>query len=58
MTEKQPGSRRKAVTRSVRMSEVEHALFGEFCESLGVTPSEGLRRMARSAALLGPDIRR
>ena len=31
MTDKQPGSRRKAVTRSVRMSEEEHALFGEFC---------------------------
>ncbi|MFY9655176.1 MAG: plasmid mobilization relaxosome protein MobC [Methylocystis sp.] len=54
MADKQVGSRRKAVTRSVRMSEEEHALFGEFCSSLGVTPSEALRRMARSAALLGP----
>ena len=54
MTDKQTGSRRKAVTRSVRMSEEEHAFFGEFCESLGVTPSEALRRLARSAALLGP----
>jgi hypothetical protein len=36
------------------MSEEEHALFGEFCESLDVTPSEALRRLARSAALLGP----
>ncbi|MGC1862489.1 MAG: plasmid mobilization relaxosome protein MobC [Methylocystis sp.] len=54
MKDKQPGSRRKAVTRSVRMSEEEHALFGEFCDSLGVTPSEALRRLARSAALLGP----
>ena len=54
MTDKQPGSRRKAVTRSVRMSEEEHALFGEFCDSLGVTSSEALRRLARSAALLGP----
>ena len=54
MTDKQTGSRRKAVTRSVRMSEEEHALFGEFCESLGVTPSEAFRRLARSAALLGP----
>jgi negative regulator of replication initiation len=52
--EKQTGSRRKAVTRSVRMSAQEHALFGEFCESLNVTPSEALRRLARSAALLGP----
>ena len=54
MADKQVGSRRKAVTRSVRMSEEEHVLFGEFCSSLGVTPSEALRRMARSAALLGP----
>ncbi len=54
MADKQTGSRRKAVTRSVRMSAQEHALFGEFCESLNVTPSEALRRLARSAALLGP----
>jgi len=54
MTDRQPGSRRKAVTRSVRMSKEEHVLFGEFCDSIGVTPSEALRRMARSAALLGP----
>ena len=54
MTDRQPGSRRKAITRSVRMSEEEHALFGEFCRSLDVTPSEALRRLARSAALLGP----
>jgi Bacterial mobilisation protein (MobC) len=54
MTDKQTGSRGKVVTRSVRMSAHEHALFGEFCVSLNVTPSEALRRLARSAALLGP----
>jgi negative regulator of replication initiation len=36
------------------MSEEEHALFGEFCQSLDLAPSEALRRLARSAALLGP----
>jgi hypothetical protein len=54
MTDKEMGCRRKAVARSVRMSPEEHALFGEFCVSLNVTPSEALRRLARSAALLGP----
>jgi RAB protein geranylgeranyltransferase component A len=36
------------------MCAQEHALFGEFCETLNVTPSYAWRRFARSAALLGP----
>lgn len=36
------------------MSAEEHELFGAFCSAHGVTPSEALRRLARSAALLGP----
>lgn len=36
------------------MSEEEHELFGAFCAAQGLTPSEALRRLARSAALLGP----
>jgi hypothetical protein len=54
MADKQKSSRRKDVTRSLRMSAEEHELFGAFCAAQGVTPSEALRRLARSAALLGP----
>ena len=54
MTEPKPKSRKKALTRGVRMSEEEFELFGAFCEAQGLTPSEALRRLARSAALLGP----
>lgn len=54
MADNQNSSRRKDVTRSLRMSAEEHELFGAFCSAHGVTPSEALRRLARSAALLGP----
>jgi soluble cytochrome b562 len=54
MADDQKSSRRKDVTRSLRMSAEEHELFGEFCAGHGITPSEALRRLARSAALLGP----
>ena len=40
--------------RTVRMTEDENALFAAFCEAQGITPSDALRRLARSAALLGP----
>jgi hypothetical protein len=54
MTAKKLPPRRRAFTRTVRMTEEERRLFDAFCEAEGVTPSEGLRRLARSAALLGP----
>lgn len=54
MAATQRSSRKKAITRSVRMSQEEHELFGSFCAAQRVTPSEALRRLARSAALLGP----
>jgi hypothetical protein len=54
MADKQDSSRRKDVTRSVRMNAEEHELFGAFCAAQGITPSEALRRLARSAAMLGP----
>lgn len=54
MADAQKTSRRKVVTRSLRMSADEHEMFGAFCAAQGITPSEALRRLARSAALLGP----
>jgi len=54
MTDSPAKTRKKTLMRTVRMSEEEFELFGEFCRAQGVTPSEALRRLARSAALLGP----
>ena len=57
MTDDKPSPqspRRKAIRRSIRMTQEEDALFVGFCESLEVTPSEAFRRLARAAALLGP----
>jgi len=54
MADNQTSLRRKDVTRSVRMNAEEHELFGAFCAAQGITPSEALRRLARSAAMLGP----
>jgi hypothetical protein len=54
MTDQKPKSPRKSLTRTVRMSEEEVELFDGFCASQGLTTSEALRRLARSAALLGP----
>jgi hypothetical protein len=54
MADNKTSARRKGVMRTVRMTEEESALFGAFCEAQGITPSDALRRLARSAALLGP----
>jgi len=54
MADKNTSSRRKEVMRTVRMTEEENALFAAFCEAQGITSSDALRRLARSAALLGP----
>src|SRR5208283_458034 len=56
MTEPKAKSRKKALMRTVRMSEEEFELFSGFCASQGLTTSEALRRLARSAALLGPTL--
>ena len=56
MTEPKAKSRKKALMRTVRMSEEEFELFSGFCVAQGLTTSEALRRLARSAALLGPTL--
>lgn len=38
----------------IRLSRDENLLFRAFCEENGLTPSEGLRRLARGAAGFGP----
>lgn len=54
MTDPIENQRRRQFTRTVRMNEQEVERFKQFCETVDLTPSEALRRLARSAALLGP----
>ena len=54
MANESGSSRRKGVMRTVRMTAEENELFSAFCAAQGITPSDALRRLARSAALLGP----
>jgi hypothetical protein len=54
MTDEPDYSMRKTIVRHVRLTAHEDALFAGFCQDAGITVSEGFRRLARSASLLGP----